>query len=181
MVKTVLFLLTVIVCFCACFNKSSLPSPIVNKSNKLKLDGFYYQISDIGGHIDASIYFLYENGIVRFQGSKEYSSSEELKIRMSDLNLEDSLFVLKDGKYAYDYWGIWGVYEINNDSITIIQQFSGGKYRMSEIRGNLISNSQFYATSNTPKGQRVDRYRLSDNYYFVPTTSKPDSTNQFFK
>jgi hypothetical protein len=181
MVKNTLLLLLFKFSFSGCFDTRNLPAPTPNQSEKLRLDGFYYQISEIGGRIIASIYFLYENGVIRSKGSIEYSSVEELKVRMYDLNLADKKFVFKDGKYAYDYWGIWGIYEIRNDSISIIQQFLGGGKRIGEKKGKLINNSHFYAATNTPRKDKVDLYEFADHFYFVPTTSKPDSTNNFFK
>lgn len=181
MVKSVSFWFIIISLLSTCTDTIKLPSAKPNKSQKLRLDGFYYQITEIGGSVGASIYFLYENGVFRLNGYKGFNSVEELKLRMANLNLEDRKFVFKDGKYAYDYWGLWGIYEIRNNSIFIIQQSPVGGKRIGEKKGVLINDFEFYAATDTPKKDKVDKYEFADHYYFVPTTSKPDSINKFFK
>ena len=143
MVKNVLLSCLTISLFSTCINSMKLPAPKPNNSQKLRLDGFYYQISEIGGNVGASIYFLYENGVFRFNGYKGYNSVEELKLRMTNLNVEDSKFIFEDGKYAYYYWGLWGTYEILNNSIFIIQQSPAGGKRIGEKKGVLINNFKF--------------------------------------
>ena len=174
----VLFLLTL---SCGCAVSTQIPLQ-ENTSNKLRVDGFYYSILENEGEFIASIHFLYKNGVRLYQGSKSFSSQNEL-IDVIVNNSEKESWIFASGPKAKEMFGLWGSYWIENDNFyTIRQQLGRGKLYL-ESRGKVLNEESFEI--NERKVNKIllktDIPRANDKYYFVPTISKPDSTNNFFK
>jgi len=156
--------------------------PTANERSKIRIDGFYYLISKIDGKFIASIYFLYQNGIFKYNGSKEYSTEGELINRMNNFNEEEKQWILKDGKFAYTTWGNWGVYEIKDDNIFIKQQIIGPGKRLFETKGKVIdSETYFISEEDNFYPNKSENYSKAGYYYFRHSAIKPDSSNKFFK
>ena len=153
-----------------------------NTSEKLRLDGFYYSVIENEGEFIASIHFLYNNGVRLYQGSKSFSSQNEL-INVIVNNSENESWIFASGPKAKEMFGLWGSYWIENDNFyTIRQQLGRGKLYL-ESRGKVLNKETFVVDERkeNKKFKKTPLQGTDGSNYFVPTTLKPDSTNMFFK
>jgi hypothetical protein len=130
-----------------------------NKSDKLKLNGFYYN------KIKKDYFILYESGIMYNGGGPYFSISHIHNL------LNDSLVRKRAIKLPY----CWGVYNIRNDSIFFERWRSGdsgGGYPVISYNGKIKDTSTIIIRDN-----RKHKEARPLTYSFYPYHIKPDSIN----
>ena len=126
--------------------------------NELRLDGFYTSIDEFNGEKHYAVYFLYENGVVFY--TTVYSDDKE--------KMKEKLELFDSSNHITS----WGVFVVNNNTITIEKWWPGNGYNAPVVKTNgTIKND----TSFT-----LNRSSFID-YFFTPFSPKPDSTNTFIE
>jgi len=139
-------------------------SKTTNFTNKLMLNGYYYDTVKISGYVN--IYLFYKNGIFNNQNSYNY-------LEIENNNIELTVDTIDKGN--------WGLYLIKEDSLEIQQwmpSYSNCKRIVIE-KGVIINDTCF----------KIDKWKFSDEnewkkdssfFIFKQYSPKPDSTNSFF-
>ena len=126
--------------------------------------------------------FLFKNGVLLDQGSKVFSSRKEL-IESIESNYEREEWIFSSGPKAKEMFGLWGTYTIEKDTIYLMIQDHGQGNIYRELKGKIISDRTFIIKERKENKKYINTPVPGANgfNYFIPTTSKPDSTNKFFK
>jgi hypothetical protein len=165
-----LFLLLIPPCSCTFENEKLTFAKVENNSKRLNIDGCFLYLYSVGDTKHCVPVFLYRNGVIVEFGSMEL---ERLHERLND---EEFLAYVKTIRSA------WGLYRINEDSISYEKwYYSGGPPKITYIRkGKILNDSTFIITSSErPNGD--ERTELNEVYRFKKFHPKPDSTNDFIK
>lgn len=134
---------------------------------ELQTDGFYY-------NKNFGTFILYKNGI--YLGG--YSAITGVNTIDGVLKFwQNSQFL---GDYTKDPTN-WGVFKINNNSITVEKWFGrnwGEPLQTARILGKVLNDSTLVMTESFFPPQHKIK---SDTFHFYPMWLKPDSTNPFIK
>ena len=132
--------------------------------NELRMDGFYYSKEKVRNEDHYTVYFLYRNGVLLYPGTF-LGPLDDVKDELRDL--ENYSFSKTHGDITN-----WGVFVIENNTITIEKWWPGNGYNAPVVKTNgTIKND----TSFT-----LNRSSFID-YFFTPFSPKPDSTNTFIE
>jgi hypothetical protein len=177
MVKLMLNIVIIFLLFSACKSNKNLFMPTeVNNSNKLRLNGYYYEISSTDFKL-VSWFYLYENGVLYRCGTIDFEKDENLE------PILDSIVKLKFSKSnkSFASFSFWGKYKVYNDSIYLLRQGPGQDKPQFNIYGKILNDSTFETTKSNQVGKkRINQYPPVV-YRFRESFSKPDSLNKFFK
>jgi hypothetical protein len=152
-------------------DKLSLSKENFNGS-ELKLNGYYYQLSDDS---ISSIYCLYRNGVIRHLGDG---------VKLADLNqfeqtIRTSEFLEKTKKIKYS----WGLFEIDG-SIILFERWhpsSGGSLPAYIRSGSILNDSTFQIEESyrMVRGKKKEYSKRNERFQFKAFSPKPDSTSNF--
>jgi hypothetical protein len=141
-----------------------------NNTNKLKLDGYYYNIYSFDTS-SAEVYLLYQNGIFFNAVSKDLA---DIKNNTIDLYLPD---------LAYQYKGFWGTYKIDSNNIEIEYWLPQANHcvKLSYNKGEILNDTTFKITyvRTSYRGEVGYEKNVNDIFYFKQYSPKPDSTISF--
>ena len=179
MVKFLILFLLTLSCGCAVTTQIPLQE---NTSNNLKLDGFYYSIIFVDVRFIGNVRFLFKNGVLLDQGSKVFSSRKELIKSLENISERES-WIFSTGPKTKEMFGLWGTYTIEKDTIYFMVQDQGQGNMYRESKGEIISDRTFIIKERKENKKFTNTPVPGANglNYFIPTSSKPDSTNKFFK
>ena len=164
----------------SCVAQKNAIYPQINESGKLQLNGYYYQIENIKDESVVSLYFLYKNGVIYYQGTKSYSSESEALNMLETQNTRNQNIANKNG--YQNTRGFWGVYKISNDSIFIKQQMLGPGKRILEKTGKIINSSTYCVSFERELGNGAwESLSKIECFHFKYSDSIPSGQNIFFK
>lgn len=138
--------------------------------NQLRIDGYYYQISD--GKI-YTILFLYRNGVVMYGGGEgvEIENIEEREINFIDKSWIESVKKFKS-------W--WGLFQIDSDNIKIERWYSSsGGGLPAYLHSGIILNDTTFVMKKSVRTDGTNEREINKVYHFKQFSPKPDSTNKF--
>jgi len=163
-----LILLAILLVQCRFFDdKLSLPLMPYN-GNQLRIDGYYYQIGYDGKTLFGT-YFFYKNGIL-IPGEGIFDSFEKMDESVKRRFIDKQSY--KSDKLH------WGVFLIEDNSITFERWHSGTSADAYVREGVILNDTTFHIT----KIYRGNKSSLrNEKYYFRKFSPKPDSTNIFIK
>ena len=160
--EKIFFLIMCVVLFTQCIDDDVLPYAVPYTGNQLKINGYYYLISNDKNYIYSSI-FMYKNGILIGPDGLENSIEE-----MDDYVRNRS----KRNKY------LWGVFFINDDKIIINKLFGGYPHVGTVLEGVILNDTTFHITKYIFDNKESE---IDEVYHFREFYPKPDSTNNYIK
>lgn len=152
--------------FLPCKDQEITIPKIENTSNKLKLNGYYYD-TVVTSSNHSLVYMFYRNSIFYNWNSADMDDSRNGNI------------FFDSGIIDYKTW--WGLYEIKGDSIEI--QYWDALYtrcyKVAKQKGVIINDTCFMLEKryNYSHKEWIDDYHF---FVFKQYSPKPDSTNAFF-
>lgn len=179
MVKKIGLFTIAIVFFAGCYNFYKHPEvrTTPNKSNKLRLDGYYYTLEEKSEALYSTILILYSNGcIYGFMG--ERINSHNFNFINSD-NFIDTLSKFKLNSTKDN----WAGYSITDSLITIKRVWGRIGETLYTYKGVILNDTTFIIKKIITEGS----IQYSENgiddvneiYHFRSYSPKPDSTNNF--
>ena len=142
--------------------------------NKLRLDGYYYNINNHTNTISSS-YFFYNNGIVLYGGGWPYEDMfEGLESNFISESWNESI----KGKKQK-----WDIFQIEGYKISFERYYpSSGDGLPAGIRSGEILNDSTFIINKFYRPKTGEERELSiEVYHFRQFSPKPDSTNIFIK
>ena len=147
-----------------------LPNAIPYAGNQLRVDGYYYKITEWEeGSSIFRVFIFYENGILLNVGGSSHSV-EETDQRIRKNYVQDTWY--KKNKY------VWGVFFIDENTIQINTLSQDYPHRGIAQEGVILNDTTFKITKISSSGGVREKDEI---YYFREFSSKPDSTNVFIK
>ncbi len=140
-------------------------------ANSLNLEGYYFTKNGLN---DYSVFFLYKNGILKYEGTfLNVSDLENLDKKVSFNPNKDHL---KHAPY------LWGVFKVRGLQIEIERWLSdsSGAYPVEIMIGEIINDVTFVIKRTMVKHSKIDK-TVNHTYHFRKFSPKPDSTNNFIK
>ena len=140
-------------------------SRIPNISQKIRLDGYFYNFQNTNSQ-DVSVTFFYSNGILY---------SKNLYFVSSELAANDCLVSQEKSNKTF-----WGLYKISNTNIIIEQPEPINGYPIHRLDGKILNDSTilFMSYSENGKSKKIPN---GSYFYFKHFPIKPDSTNHYIK
>jgi hypothetical protein len=140
-----------------------------NNSSSMKLNGYYYGISDEDSAY-AQVTIFYRNGLI-YRGPS-YTIVEIMNNKVDLRALIDRQREIKSG---------WGIYKVNNGNIENQSwAFSQGCKPVVVEKWEILNDSTFRITSwKNTNSDKVNAINLT--YRFRSYSPKPDSTNNFIE
>ena len=168
MVKVMLSILLFLV-GCSPSKFSIIKQP--NLSNKLKLNGCYYNYSFNGNQRYVHIDFFYTNGVIFSQGLVFENLVKGLDYyRNLNNNTRYKNSIARDRTS-------WGLYKIINDQIIIEEPEPKQGGPMHKLNGRIINDTTFIIETFQERGI-VSKAGSLDYFYFKQFEMKPDSSIQ---
>lgn len=155
----------------SCLEKDDiLPNAIPYAGNQLKIDGYYYQITEWEkGPSIFDVYVFYENGILLNVGGNAHSVEEtDQYIRKN--YVQDTWY--KKNKY------VWGVFFIEDNTIRVNTLSPDYPHRGFVEEGVILNDTTFKITKFSSGGKVKEKDEI---YHFREFSPKPDSTNVYIR
>lgn len=143
------------------------------KTNKFKIDGFYYGYpsTDYQGVTSYRTLLFYRNGIALLPGVAELE------------NLEEYIEAVGNGGMIKNVKYIWGVFFVNDGKV-LIEKFAGGPCGspVELLTYDILNDSTLVLTHiRTKDGGAIEDEKKNEVYHFRPLSVKPDSVNNIIK
>ncbi len=155
-----------------CHDEAFTFSRVENNTNKLRLDGYYYAILSFDS-THAHTYTLYENGIFHDNGGVDTA-----KVFNNTVNLQ-----LPES--AYNHKTFWGIYNLENDNITIQRwiPLSNGCVKVIEEEGVILNDTTFRLDVERAiwYGEVENETSINRIFHFNHYLPKPDSIVSFIR
>ncbi|MBN2175462.1 MAG: hypothetical protein JW731_15135 [Bacteroidales bacterium] len=135
-----------------------------NKSNELRLDGYYYI-----GEKTIATYFLYRNGIILYTWSTDDLNFTEIENRFIQKEFLDKL---KNVKY------LWGLYRIEGNRISFERLYPHSP-KKAYIRSGYIPNDTTFIITKSMRSDGTEVREKNEVYHFKKFGPKPDSICKF--
>ncbi len=129
--------------------------------NELRIDGYYYTITQNFEGDRYGVTFFYRNGVIRYGASFK--------------NLSDISGDWGDGNYR----GLWAYFEIADSTIRFENWLVGVTY---EFKGRILNDTTFHITEqriSSGEDSNFSGTTIDELYHFVRYSPKPDSVNRF--
>ena len=173
--KRIIFILHIVLLFIGCkglFDRKDDELSFVktpNTSDKIRLDGYYYNYDFVSTHIVTYFFFFF--GIVLFWGTT--NSIEHFEEILNDEMVVNKIRAHKSS---------WGLYQLNNDTIITngLFVYPGELRLISNISKGIILNDTTIMFNSSVKSNNSVRLR-NDTLHFKQFSPKPDSTNVFIR
>lgn len=140
-------------------------------ANNLNLNGYYFTKNSSDEY---SVFFLYKNGIVKYEG---------IFLNVSDLENLDKRVSINPNKDQLKYARyLWGFFKVRGSQIEIERWLSdsSGAYPVEIMVGEIINDVTFVIKRTMVKQSKIDK-TVNQTYHFRQFSPKPDSTNFFIK
>jgi hypothetical protein len=156
----------------SCKNPKLVYPRIDNKSNQLKLNGYYY-FKGVGVNESlVSVNFYYSNGVMLHVGG--------FRLTLKEIDEYIKKYILN---YNYSKYKLgWGVYNLNGNKILFERWYpsSGGPMPIFVNSGFILNDSTFtIELIKNKKGNKINSE--NETYHFRQFSPKPDSTNKWIK
>lgn len=169
-----LFIIVIILLNSSCWSVNhknfTLPLNTYVKSNSFKMNGYYINFDSVD---NLSVLLFYNNGVVY--------SVKTGGVKRDKVDSFVNTYILPNKDVLSDFKNP-GSFRINENKIEInlILPTHYQRHSVKELQGTLLTDTSFFIYSGYMPGG-LPKQNDTIIYHFVPSTTKPDSTNWLMK